>query len=203
MFGRRSAERNTPLIVITLLTFGFLYLPLVFVIIFSFNSSIIGALPLEGFTLDWYREAFADRQVLMAFKNTLVVGVVATFVSLILGTSAAFLFNRFRFPGRGVGRLVILLPFVMPGIITGISLLLIFSSFGITRSLSTVIVGHVVFCFAMVFRTVSARLQVMTRSYEEASYDLGANRTQTFLLVTLPNIRWSEPAPKRASQPGA
>jgi spermidine/putrescine transport system permease protein len=189
MTGTGSAKRSTVLIIITLMTFGFLYLPLVFVIIFSFNSSIIGALPLEKFTLDWYRQAFEDRQVLLAFQNTIVVGVVATFVSLILGTSAAFLFSRVRFRGRGIAKLIVMLPFVMPGIITGISLLLIFSSLGINRSLSTVILGHVVFCFAMVFRTVSARLQVMSRSYEEASYDLGANHMQTFLLVTLPNIR--------------
>ena len=189
MSGTGSAKRSTGLMLISIMTFGFLYLPLVFVIIFSVNSSIIGALPLEKFTLDWYRQAFEDRQVLAAFQNTVVVGVVATFVSLILGTSAAFLFSRVRFAGRGAAKLIVMLPFVMPGIITGISLLLIFSSLGINRSLATVILGHVVFCFAMVFRTVSARLQVMSRSYEEASYDLGANRLQTFLLVTLPNIR--------------
>lgn len=182
-------QRNSILVLITIFTFGFLYLPLAFVILFSFNSSVIGALPLERFTLDWYRELFADRQVLMAFKNTVYVGVIATFLSLVLGTSTAFTLNRFYFPARGFFRGVILLPFVMPGIITGVSLLLIFSAIGITRSLTTVIIGHVVFCYALVFRTVSARLQVMSRTFEEASYDLGANRLQTFLYVTLPNIR--------------
>lgn len=125
----------------------------------------------------------------MAFKNTLYVGVIATFLSLVLGTSTAFTLNRFHFPVRGFFRGVILLPFVMPGIITGISLLLVFSLTGISCSLTTVIIGHCVFSFALVFRTISARLQVMSRSFEEASYDLGANRLQTFLYVTLPNIR--------------
>ena len=189
MTKRRYLQKSSILVLITMFTFGFLYLPIIFVIIFSFNSSVISALPLERFTLDWYREAFADRQVLMAFRNTVYVGVIATFLSLILGTCAAFTLNRFRFPGRGVLQRIILLPFVMPGIITGIALLLIFSSTGIIRSLATVIIGHVVFCFALVFRNVSARLQVMSRSYEEASYDLGANRWQTFMLVTLPNMR--------------
>jgi spermidine/putrescine transport system permease protein len=189
MARKGSLQSKTVLILITAFSFGFLYLPLVFVIIFSFNSSVISALPLERFTLDWYREAFADRQVLMAFRNTVYVGIISTFLALILGTFAAFTMNRYRFPGRGLLRHLILLPFVMPGIITGIALLLLFSSININRSLVTVTIGHVVFCFALVFRTVSARLQVLTRSYEEASYDLGANRRQTFLLVTLPNMR--------------
>jgi spermidine/putrescine transport system permease protein len=186
---KRTMPANTVLILVTIFSFGFLYLPIIFVILFSFNSSIISAFPLERFTLEWYREIFADRQAMLAFRNTIYVGVIATTLSLILGTFAAFTVNRFRFPGRGLFRNLILLPFVMPPIITGISLLLLFSFVHITRSLITVIIGHVVFCFALVFRNISARLQVLTRSYEEASYDLGANRRQTFLLVTLPNIR--------------
>jgi len=174
--------------------FGFIllvitYVPMILVIVFSFNESIIAAFPLERFSLVWYRELLADASILGAFRNTLLIAVAAVAGSLVIGVSAAFVLHRFHFRGARIYQVVILLPFLLPGIFTGLALLLFFAFTGIPKSLFTVLIGHVVFCTAVVFKTVAARLMVMRRSLEEASYDLGATTAQTFFRVTLPNMR--------------
>jgi len=174
--------------------FGFLlllvtYVPIILVIMFSLNESVIAAFPLSKFSLTWYQELFQNRSIMVAFRNTLIIGFGAVGGSLIIGVTAAFLLHRYKFPLSGFYNVVILLPFLLPGIFTGLALLLFFSWVGIPKSLFTVFIGHVVFCTAVVFKTVLARLMVVRRSLEEASYDLGANSTQTFFYVILPNIR--------------
>jgi spermidine/putrescine transport system permease protein len=174
--------------------FGFVllavtYVPMVLVVLFSFNQSIIAAFPLERFSLRWYEQLLTDRSILLAFRNTILIGVGALAGSLLLGVSAAYLLHRHNFRGAKVYQMVILLPFLLPGIFTGLALLLFFAVTGIPKSLFTVFIGHVVFCTAVVFKTVMARLLVLRRSLEEASYDLGANTWQTFFRVILPNMR--------------
>lgn len=174
--------------------FGYLllavtYVPMVLVIVFSLNQSIIAAFPLERFSLRWYRDLLADESILVAFRNTIFIALGAVAGSLLIGVSASYLLHRHNFRGAKVYQLVILLPFLLPGIFTGLALLLFFAMSGIPKSLFTVFIGHVVFCTAVVFKTVMARMLVLRRSLEEASYDLGANTLQTFFRVILPNMR--------------
>jgi spermidine/putrescine transport system permease protein len=159
------------------------------IIIFSFNSSQIAIYPLEEFSLRWYQELFADRQIFEALLNTIIVGVSTVFISLLLGIPAAFGLNRINFPGKSIYNFVVTMPFVLPEIVTGVALLSFFIYLGMQLTIGTVLIGHVVFCLSVAIRTIGARLQNLSRSYEESSYDLGASGFRTFFKVTLPNIR--------------
>jgi len=183
---RRALSPVLPLVV---LVFLFLYIPMILIVIFSFNSSQVTILPLESFSLRWYEELFADREIIEAFRNTVLVGIGTVIVSLILGGTGAFALHRLQFRGKSAYEFVVTMPFVLPEIVTGIALLTFFVWMGQQLSLVTVLVGHVVFCLAVAVRTIGGRLQSLPRSYEEASYDLGAGRLRTFFLVTLPMIR--------------
>lgn len=167
----------------------FLYLPIVVLVIFSFNDNVVTTLPLKGFTWKWYVHLANNPDMLAAIRNSLHVAVVATMLTLLIGVPAAFAIDRARFPGKAVFRRVVLLPITLPGIITGISMLNLFRMLGFNLSLNTVILGHATALTAIVVTQVYARLQRFNRRIEEASGDLGARPWQTFLLVTLPNIR--------------
>lgn len=166
-----------------------LYLPVVVLVIFSFNDNMVTTLPLRGFTLDWYHKAFSNEDMLRAAANSLYVGVLATALTLVIGTAAAFAIDRTEFPGKAVFRRLVVLPLVLPGIITGISMLNLFRMMGMNLSLTTVILGHATALISVVVTQVYARLLRVNRRIEEASSDLGAKPWQTFLYVVLPNIR--------------
>jgi spermidine/putrescine transport system permease protein len=167
----------------------FLYLPILVLIIFSFNDNRSLTLPLRGFTLKWYEKFLSNADMLTAIKNSLYVASVATVVTVIIGTIAAFALDRVDFPGKLVFRRLVLLPIALPGIITGISMLNMFKLMGFNLSLETVILGHATALVSIVVTQVFARLQRFNRRLEEASSDLGARPWQTFFYVTLPNIR--------------
>ncbi len=166
-----------------------LYLPVVVLVVFSFNDNIVTTLPLRGFTLDWYRKAFSNEDMLRAAANSLHVGIAATALTLVIGTAAAFAIDRTEFPGKAIFRRLVVLPLVLPGIITGISMLNLFRMLGMNLSLQTVILGHATALISVVVTQVYARLLRVNRRIEEASSDLGAKPWQTFLYVVLPNIR--------------
>ncbi|MFN4140938.1 ABC transporter permease [Aestuariivirga sp.] len=166
-----------------------LYLPVAVLVVFSFNDNIVTTLPLRSFTLDWYRKAFSNEDMLRAAANSLYVGVVATALTLVVGTAAAFAIDRTEFPGKTLFRRLVVLPLVLPGIITGISMLNLFRMMGMNLSLQTVILGHATALISVVVTQVYARLLRVNRRIEEASSDLGARPWQTFLYVVLPNIR--------------
>jgi spermidine/putrescine transport system permease protein len=168
---------------------AFLYLPLVVLVVFSFNDNRSMTLPLKGFTLKWYEQFLSNADMLEAIRNSLYVASVATCLTVVIGTAAAFALDRSEFPGKTTFRRLILLPLALPGIITGISMLNLFRLIGFNLSLETVILGHATALVAIVVTQVYARLQRFNRRLEEASSDLGANPWQTFFLVTLPNIR--------------
>ncbi|WP_242110309.1 ABC transporter permease [Aliiroseovarius subalbicans] len=168
---------------------AFLYLPIVVLVLFSFNSSRSLSWPMTGVTLDWYRKLAANEQLLEALWNSLYVATCATTLTLLIGVPAAMALDRLSFPGKGIFRKLVLLPIALPGIITGISMLSMFKLFGLPLSLETVIIGHATALLAVVVTQVFARLQRLPKSYEEASLDLGAGPLHTFLFVTLPNIR--------------
>jgi spermidine/putrescine transport system permease protein len=185
----RPGRKSSPLLALVAFVFLFMYLPMILIMVFSFNSSQVTILPLEHFSLRWYQELFADSTILASFQNTLVVGAVTVVIALILGGTGAFALNRLQFRGKGVYEFIVTMPFVLPEIVTGLALLTFYTLLGIRLSLVTVTIGHVVFCLSVAVRTIGARLQSLPRSYEEASYDLGAGRLRTFFLVILPSIR--------------
>jgi spermidine/putrescine transport system permease protein len=166
--------------------YAFLYIPLVIVVIFSFNDSKLSA-EWVGFTLDWYDKLFHNEQMLAAARNSLLIAVVASSLATVLGTMAGLAMHRYRSKLLPV---LVLTPIAMPEILLGVSLLIFFISvFGDEAlSLGTVILAHTTFCIGFVAIIVRARLAGMDESIFEAARDLGATPWQTFRLVTLPLI---------------
>src|SRR3989442_914850 len=175
----------------TTLVFGFLYLPIVTLIVYSFNGSGVGGFPPRNLTLDWYRELFTDDAIPGSALNSLFVAFAAVAISLALGIPAALALDRANFPGKALFRRVVLLPLILPGIITGLSLLMLFREAGMKLSLVTIILGHGTALISVATTEVFAGLQKLDRAQEEASLDLVANYWQTFWRVTLPNLRLS------------
>jgi spermidine/putrescine transport system permease protein len=173
----------------TLLVILFMHLPIVVIVLFSFSDKNFMALPIRGYTLDWYRQASEDDRLRTALKNSLIVAAGATVSASILGTLGAFAVQRWTFFGRGAFRSAVVIPILLPGIVTGVAMLSFFGSIGFPLGLTTVIIGHATFGFPVVFNTMNARLSRLPRSLEEAASDLGATPWQTFWRVTFPSIR--------------
>jgi spermidine/putrescine transport system permease protein len=174
-----------------ILVFAFLYLPIVTLIVYSFNGGGVGGFPPRNLTLDWYRILFADDAMWASVLNSLVVAAAAVAISLAFGIPAALALDRANFPGKAIFRRLVLLPLILPGIITGLSLLMLFREVNVRLSLITIILGHGTALISVATTEVFAGLQKLDRSQEEASLDLGANYWQTFWRVTIPNLRLS------------
>ena len=174
-----------------IVVFGFLYLPIVTLIVYSFNRQGVGGFPPRNLTLDWYRILFADDAIWTSVLNSLIVAVAAVAISLMFGIPAALALDRANFPGKALFRRLVLLPLVLPGIITGLSLSMLFHDAGIKLSLVTIVLGHGTALISVATTEVFAGLQKLDRAQEEASLDLGANYWQTFWRVTIPNLRLS------------
>ena len=173
---------------VTGLVFILLYGPIFVPIISSFFALKQGAVDWQQPTLDAYVTLASNEGILIALRNTMVVGIAAVICSLILGIASALYFNSGKSKDRTLLQFIIFLPFLMPPIITGLALLIYFREINFDRSLVTVIIGHTVFVLALVYRTLLVRLQSLSRSLVEASYDLGASGWQTFRYVLLPNL---------------
>jgi spermidine/putrescine transport system permease protein len=171
--------------------FGFLYLPIVTLIVYSFNGQGVGGFPPRNLTLDWYRVLFADDAIWTTVGNSVLVALAAMAISLAFGVPAALALDRAHFPGKALFRRLVLLPLILPGIITGLSLLMLFREGGVRLSLLTVFLGHGTALISVATTEVFAGLQKLDRAQEEASLDLGANHWQTFWRVTIPNLRLS------------
>lgn len=176
------------------LTFVFLYAPIAILVLFSFNDSRRNIV-WQGFTLDYYVKAAGNRSLIEAFTNSLVIALLATVISVVLGGLLALALHRFRFPGKPALEAANQLPIVVPEICMGVALLVFFAAIDWPRdliwplSLSNIVAGHVAFSFPFVAVVVRARLAGFDRSQEEASRDLGASEWQTFRRVTLPYMR--------------
>jgi len=168
------------------LVLAFLFIPIVLIVLYSFNSSNIESWPIAGFSLHWYSVAFHDPQVRSAFLLSVRVGLFATVLALLLGSAVAYALYKFRFFGREAISFLLVLPLALPGIITGIALNSFFSFTGIQLGTLTIIIGHTTFCIVVVFNNLIARLRRTSGSLAEASSDLGARGWQTLRLVTLP-----------------
>ena len=167
---------------------AFLYLPLVVVVIYAFNTSRLQAWPPAGFTLHWFGEALNNPGVIRAVVNSLIVATFATVIALILGTLAAIAIHRFAFFGRQAISFLFVLPIALPGVVTGIALQTTFITFDVDFGLLTVVIGHATFCVVIVYNNVIARLRRLPRSPEEASADLGADMWTTFRRITGPRL---------------
>jgi len=165
---------------------AFLYVPSLFLPLFSFNDSIYIAFPLKGFTLKWYGEMMASAGLLDALYNSLKVAGVVAVVATILGMLAAKAMTRYTFPAKGALASFIMLPFVVPGIILGIALLVLTFSIGLQLSLFTIAVAHVLVCVPFSMLVLISRLEGFDKNLEEASLDLGENAWTTFWRVTFP-----------------
>jgi putative spermidine/putrescine transport system permease protein len=169
---------------------AFVYIPLLVLAIYAFNSSNILEWPPPGLTLDWFPRAIEEEFAREAFLTSLKAGAAATTIALVLGTLASLAVARHRFFGRETVSFLVILPIALPGIVTGVALSNTFTQvLGVDLSLFTVIVGHATFCIVVVYNNVVARLRRVSASFEEASADLGAHTWQTFRYVTLPNMR--------------
>jgi spermidine/putrescine transport system permease protein len=175
----------------SLAVFAFLYLPIVTLIVYSFNGAGVGGFPPRDLTLDWYRQLFADDAIWSSVGNSLLVAAAAIVISLLFGIPAALALDRASFPGKTLFRRLVLLPLILPGIITGLSLLMLFREADIPSSLLTIILGHGTALISVATTEVFAGLQKFDRAQEEASVDLGADYWQTFWHITLPNLRLS------------
>jgi ABC-type spermidine/putrescine transport system permease subunit II len=174
---------------LTAVVFILLYGPLLVPIASSFFEVTHGNVQWDTPSFSSYAALVHNEGIITAFLNTLIVGFSATFLSVILGILFAVHYRNGSSLGRDVMQFVIFLPFLMPPIMIGLALLIFFREIDISRSLLTVIIGHTVFVLALAYRTIVVRLQSLSASFIEASYDLGASGWQTFFYVVLPSLK--------------
>ena len=166
----------------------FLFIPMVVIFLYAFNSSKVEAWPLPGLSLHWITVTLADAEVVSAIRLSVEVALVTTALALVLGSCAAFAIHRASFFGKDAINFLLVLPLALPGIVTGIALHAFFDYSSVVLSIWTIIVGHTTFCIVVVYNNVLARLRRSQGSLIEAAMDLGASGFQTFRDITLPLI---------------
>jgi putative spermidine/putrescine transport system permease protein len=172
----------------TVAVIAFLWLPILIILTYAFNGSVLQTWPIKSWTLHWFHAAWNDPEARSSLWLSVKVGLLATVVALILGTAASFAIHRFRFFGRESISFLLLLPLALPGIITGMALNSFLYFGGLGFSIWTIVIGHATFCVVVVYNNVLARLRRTSPSLVEASMDLGADGWQTFRLVIWPVI---------------
>ena len=165
----------------------FFYLPIAVLVLFSFNESRLNIV-WTGFTLEWYTSLWSDTVLVRALKNSLIVAVFTTAISLVLGTAGAWLLHRYRYRAASVLETLAFLPMIVPEVILGVSLLILFVTIGLQLGYTTIIISHVTFCFPFVMASVQARLAGLDPALEEAALDLGATPVQAFTKVLIPYL---------------
>ena len=171
----------------TVLVMIFLYFPIVFLVIYSFNSSKLNIV-WEGFTWKWYGELFGNKRLIDAFVNSIIIACSSTAIAVALGTGGAWLMYRFRYRQAGAIETAAYLPMVVPEVIMGISLLVFYKTISMPLGHWTVILAHATFCFPFVMAAVRARLAGLDPSLEEAAMDLGAGPARAFFHVIVPYL---------------
>jgi spermidine/putrescine transport system permease protein len=166
----------------------FLYAPIVILLIFSFNKSAVPSFPLSGFTFNWYREFLSNPDLKGALETSAIVAALSSTGAVALGVLASLALTRRRFRGKSAVSALLLSPLVIPYVVFGVSLLLLFHTIGVPRSLLTVVIGHVVISVPYTILVLVPRLDQVDVAFEEAAADLGAGPLQTFRLVTFPLI---------------
>ena len=192
---RLSALSRGILIALVSFILIFMYVPLLVLVLNSFNQSNISSWPIQGFSFKWWEFAATYEPIRTALLNSLIVATGSMIIASILGTLVAFALKGFDFFGKGTVNLLVVLPIALPGVVTGVAFSNTYNTFlspaGFNIGYFGMIVAHATFCIVMVFNNVFARLKRMNPSLQEASADLGAGLWQTFRLVTFPQFRTS------------
>ena len=170
-----------------ILVYAFLYLPIIILVVFSFNTSKMN-ITFEGFTLKWYQTLFSNRSLLEAFFNTIIVAVTSTFISTIIGTISAYALNRYNFKGKGFIMKLLYIPIVIPEIVLGISLLSVYTLLKLDLGMMTLILSHIAFSIPFVIISVKTVLDDLNPNLYDASKDLGAGGLETFRHIILPSL---------------
>ncbi len=178
-------KRNRFPLIVTAVVLLFFYLPMGVLIVNSFNASRFGG-NWEGFSLYWYARLLHEREIWAAVENTLIIGIAATLISTVLGTTAAFALHRYSGVLQKAHYTLIYTPLVVPEVLMGMSLLLLFVTLGVDLGLFTIFLAHVTFCISYVAMVVLARLQDLDFSIIEAARDLGAGWWTATWRVLLP-----------------
>jgi putative spermidine/putrescine transport system permease protein len=179
---------RTAVAVWSALVIAFLWIPIVIIMLYAFNGSVLQTWPVQGWTFHWFRAAWDDHEVRSSLWLSVKVGLAATAIALVLGSAASFAIHRFRFFGRESVSFLLLLPIALPGIITGMALNSFYVFAGVSFSIWTIVIGHATFCVVVVYNNVLARLRRTSPSLVEASMDLGADGWQTFRFVVWPAV---------------
>ena len=169
------------------LVIAFLYAPIVILLIFSFNNSAVPAFPLSGFTLHWYHEFLVNGDLRSALETSAMVAALTSIGAVILGVLASLALVR-RFRGKSLVSALLLSPLVIPYLVFGIALLLLFHTLGVTNGIPTVVIGHIVITLPYTILVLVPRIEQIDVSLHEAAYDLGAGRLRAFRAITLPLI---------------
>ena len=175
------------ILAITAVVYLFLHLPILVLVVFSFNDSKF-SVDWQGFTLNWYHRLLQRPDIMRGLRASLIVGVISTIVSAVLGTLIALALSRHRFRGRTLLEGFLYVPIVTPEIVVGISLLILFALLKIPLGLTTITIAHVAFSVSFVVIVVLARLEGMDGTLEEAAMILGADEITTFWKVTVPQL---------------
>jgi spermidine/putrescine transport system permease protein len=183
---RKARRGGYGLLAYAVFYLAFLYVPVMFLPLFSFNDSAFIAFPLTGFTTKWYGEMLADTAMHHALLNSLKVGAAVSLISTMLGLLAARALTRYRVPGGGLVLGITSLPLLIPEIVLGISLLILLNAVAIPLSLTSVVAGHVLVCVPFAITVLISRFEGFDKSLEEAARDLGDGPLRAFLRVTLP-----------------
>jgi spermidine/putrescine transport system permease protein len=189
VLSRRGRVARAGLSVYAIAIYLFLFAPIALLVLFSFNANRYGTFPITGWTLKWYRSAVSDYQIHDALRTTLRVALEVTLVSVVVGTAAAFPLVRSRLRFRDGIRIGFVLPIMIPGLLIGVSLLVLFTGpLHVQLSPQTAVIGQAVYTTPFVILLVSARLQSFDRSLERAASDLGANTFQRLVRIVFPLI---------------
>lgn len=183
----KKNSRSNLLNIYSLIIYLIIYIPIIILIVFSFNDSKINAV-WEGFTFKWYLKLFDDKEIISAMTNSLTVAFLSSLISTIIGTLAAVGIYKYKFRGKTVLDGLLYVPIIIPEIVMGIALLMFFSQLKITTGLLTLILAHTTFSLSYVVIVVKSKLESFDSSLEEAAMDLGATPFQTFYKITLPII---------------
>jgi spermidine/putrescine transport system permease protein len=166
----------------------FLYAPIMILLIFSFNDSAVPTFPLSGFTFHWYHQFLMNSDLRAALETSAIIAAVSSVGAVLLGVLSSIALTRRHFRGKSAVSALLLSPLVIPYVVFGISLLLLFHQLGVPRSLLTVVIGHIVISLPYTILVLVPRLDQIDISLEEAAFDLGASRLRTFRSITLPLI---------------
>ena len=166
----------------------FLSAPILILLVFSFNNAQIPAFPLSGFTLHWYHEFIDNADLRASLETSAIIATLTSIGAVILGTLASIALTRRQFRGKALASAFLLAPLVIPYVVFGISLILLFHELGIPRSIFTVAIGHIVITLPYTILVLVPRLEQIDAGLEEAAYDLGASHLRTFRSVTFPLI---------------